>query len=103
MIEDDVIIQRGLEDRTVQLNTKYEGLNLDDLDNFRSDATIQQWEGEDFWSRLKSHPFIHISMNMFLLQLLFFWRRKLWILTCSRCRKVDVKQIFPLTATSRIP
>jgi SWI/SNF-related matrix-associated actin-dependent regulator of chromatin subfamily A member 5 len=48
MIDDDVIIQRGLEDRTVQLNTKYEGLNLDDLDNFQSDATIQQWEGEDF-------------------------------------------------------
>jgi SWI/SNF-related matrix-associated actin-dependent regulator of chromatin subfamily A member 5 len=24
-------------------------LNLDDLNNFQSDATIQQWEGEDFW------------------------------------------------------
>jgi hypothetical protein len=44
--DDDVIIQRGLEERT--LNTKYEGLNLDDLDIFQSDATIQQWESEDF-------------------------------------------------------
>jgi SWI/SNF-related matrix-associated actin-dependent regulator of chromatin subfamily A member 5 len=43
MIDDDVIIQRGLEERTVELNTKYKGLNLDNLDNFQSDATIQQW------------------------------------------------------------
>jgi len=49
MINDhiDAIIQRG-EERTVELNSKYEGLNLDDLNNFKSDATVQQWEGEDF-------------------------------------------------------
>ncbi|KAF7981341.1 hypothetical protein HWV62_33785 [Athelia sp. TMB] len=49
MIDDDIdaIIQRG-EERTVELNSKYEGLNLDDLNNFKSDATVQQWEGEDF-------------------------------------------------------
>jgi SWI/SNF-related matrix-associated actin-dependent regulator of chromatin subfamily A member 5 len=49
MINDDIdaIIQRG-EERTVELNSKYEGLNLDDLNNFKSDATVQQWEGEDF-------------------------------------------------------
>ena len=51
MINDDIdaIIQRG-EERTVELNSKYEGLNLDDLNNFKSDATVQQWEGEDFRS-----------------------------------------------------
>ena len=51
MINDDIdaIIQRG-EERTVELNSKYEGLNLDDLNNFKSDATGQQWEGEDFRS-----------------------------------------------------
>jgi SWI/SNF-related matrix-associated actin-dependent regulator of chromatin subfamily A member 5 len=51
MINDaiDAIIQRK-EERTVELNGKYEDLNLDDLNNFKSDATVQQWEGEDFRS-----------------------------------------------------
>lgn len=43
----DVIIQRG-EERTAELTSKYEGLNLEDLNNFKSDASVQQWEGEDF-------------------------------------------------------
>jgi SWI/SNF-related matrix-associated actin-dependent regulator of chromatin subfamily A member 5 len=49
MINDDInaIIQRG-EERAVELNSKYEGLNSDYLNNFKSDATLQQWEGEDF-------------------------------------------------------
>jgi hypothetical protein len=39
MINDDIdeITQRG-EERTQELNSNYEGLNLDDLDNFKSDA-----------------------------------------------------------------
>jgi SWI/SNF-related matrix-associated actin-dependent regulator of chromatin subfamily A member 5 len=49
MINDDTdaIIQRG-EERAVELNSKYEGLNLDHLNNFKSDVTVQQWEGQDF-------------------------------------------------------
>jgi SWI/SNF-related matrix-associated actin-dependent regulator of chromatin subfamily A member 5 len=49
MINDDIeaIIQRG-EERTVELNSKYEGLNFDDLSNFKSEASVQQWEGEDY-------------------------------------------------------
>ena len=49
MINDDIdaIIARG-ESRTQELNSKYEGLNFDDLNNFKSDSMIQQWEGEDF-------------------------------------------------------
>jgi SWI/SNF-related matrix-associated actin-dependent regulator of chromatin subfamily A member 5 len=49
MIDDDIdaIISRG-EERTVELNSKYETLNLEDLSNFKSDASVQQWEGEDF-------------------------------------------------------
>lgn len=43
----DAIIARG-EERTIKLNSKYEGLNLEDLNNFKSDASVQQWEGEDF-------------------------------------------------------
>ena len=43
----DEIIHRG-EERTQELNTKYEGLNLEDLSNFKSEASVQQWEGEDF-------------------------------------------------------
>ena len=51
MIDDDIdaIIQRG-EERTNELNSKYEGLNLEDLNNFKSDASVQQWDGEDFRS-----------------------------------------------------
>lgn len=48
----DTIIQRG-EERTVELDSKYEGLNLGGLNNFESDATVQQWEGEDFRSGVK--------------------------------------------------
>ncbi|KAJ7180493.1 P-loop containing nucleoside triphosphate hydrolase protein [Mycena filopes] len=49
LINDDIdaIIQHG-EERTVELNSKYEGLNLEDLSNFKSEASVQQWEGEDF-------------------------------------------------------
>ncbi len=49
MVNDDIdaIIQRG-EERTQRLNSKYEGLNFDDLSNFKSEASVQQWEGEDF-------------------------------------------------------
>ena len=49
MINDDIdqIIAQG-EERTAALNSKYEGLNFDDLNNFKSDSTLQQWEGEDF-------------------------------------------------------
>ncbi|KII93122.1 hypothetical protein PLICRDRAFT_130653 [Plicaturopsis crispa FD-325 SS-3] len=51
MINDDIdqIIQRG-EERTQELNSKYETLNLEDLSNFKSEASVQQWEGEDFRS-----------------------------------------------------
>ncbi|KAG7446305.1 SNF2 family DNA-dependent ATPase [Guyanagaster necrorhizus] len=49
----DAIIQRG-EERTVELNSKYEGLNFEDLSNFKSEASVQQWEGEDFRSGRKN-------------------------------------------------
>ncbi|KAF8266870.1 SNF2 family DNA-dependent ATPase [Lactarius quietus] len=51
LIDDDIdaIIQRG-EERTAELSQKYEGLNLEDLSNFKSDSSLQQWEGEDFRS-----------------------------------------------------
>ena len=45
----DAMIQRG-EERTMELNSNYEGLNLEDLSNFNSVASVQQWEGEDFRS-----------------------------------------------------
>lgn len=49
MINDDIdeIVQRG-EKRTEELNSKYEGLSFEDLSNFKSEASVQQWEGEDF-------------------------------------------------------
>ncbi|KAG7100193.1 hypothetical protein E1B28_001970 [Marasmius oreades] len=49
LINDDIdaIIARG-EERTNELNSKYQELNFEDLNNFKSDASVQQWEGEDF-------------------------------------------------------
>ncbi|KAF8660982.1 hypothetical protein AX16_001504 [Volvariella volvacea WC 439] len=49
LVNDDIeaIISRG-EERTQELNARYEGLNLEDLSNFKSEASVQQWEGEDF-------------------------------------------------------
>ncbi|KAF9225136.1 hypothetical protein BS17DRAFT_750623 [Gyrodon lividus] len=49
LINDDIeaIIQRG-EERTAELNSKYGELNLEDLSNFKTDSSLQQWEGEDF-------------------------------------------------------
>ncbi len=49
MVNEDIeaIISRG-EERTNELNTKYEGLTFEDLSNFKSEASVQQWEGEDF-------------------------------------------------------
>ena len=49
MINEDIdaIIQRG-EQRTAELSNRYEGLSFEDLSNFKSEASVQQWEGEDF-------------------------------------------------------
>ncbi|KAL5508749.1 hypothetical protein ACEPAG_4728 [Sanghuangporus baumii] len=46
-VDDDIdnIIKKG-EERTAELNSKYEGLNFDDLNNFKSDSMLQ-WEGEE--------------------------------------------------------
>jgi hypothetical protein len=58
MINDDIdaIIQHG-EERTMELNNKYEALNLEDLSNFKSEASVQQWEGEDFRAGVCDFPF----------------------------------------------
>ncbi|KAI0268255.1 SNF2 family N-terminal domain-containing protein [Gloeopeniophorella convolvens] len=59
----DAIIQRG-EERTAELNQKYEGLNLEDLSNFKSDSSLQQWDGEDFRSgQRKSLNFNPLSLS----------------------------------------
>ncbi|KIM38257.1 hypothetical protein M413DRAFT_447993 [Hebeloma cylindrosporum] len=58
----DAIIARG-EERTIELNSKYEGLNLEDLNNFKSDASVQQWEGEDFRTGKKALNFNLLSLS----------------------------------------
>ena len=49
MIDDDIddIIKKG-EDKTAELNSKYAGLDLDALNNFKSESLVNQWQGEDF-------------------------------------------------------
>ncbi|TCD66522.1 hypothetical protein EIP91_001298 [Steccherinum ochraceum] len=64
MINEDIdaIIQRG-EERTTELNNKYEGLTFEDLSNFKSEASVQQWEGEDFRPGRKSLQFNPLSLS----------------------------------------
>lgn len=54
LIDDNIedIISRG-ENRTAELNQKYEGLGLEDLNNFKSEMTVQKWEGEDFAGKVR--------------------------------------------------
>lgn len=49
MVNDDIdaIIALG-EQRTADLQSKYDALNFEDLNNFKSEAMVQSWEGEDF-------------------------------------------------------
>jgi SWI/SNF-related matrix-associated actin-dependent regulator of chromatin subfamily A member 5 len=49
LIDDDIdeIIRRG-EEKTAEINSKYAGLDLDALNNFKSESMVQTWEGEDF-------------------------------------------------------
>ncbi|KZS93481.1 hypothetical protein SISNIDRAFT_441332 [Sistotremastrum niveocremeum HHB9708] len=58
MINEDIdaIIHHG-EERTAEINSKYEGLNFEDLNNFKSDTMVQQWEGEDFRTGRKNAGF----------------------------------------------
>ncbi|SJL09809.1 related to ISW2-ATPase component of a two subunit chromatin remodeling complex [Armillaria ostoyae] len=58
----DAIILRG-EERTVELNSRYEGLNFEDLSNFKSEASVQQWEGEDFRSGRKNLGMSLLSLS----------------------------------------
>lgn len=57
MVNDDIetIIQRG-EHRTAEIQSKYETLNLEDLSNFKSDASVQKWDGEDFRGGVRASP-----------------------------------------------
>lgn len=52
MLEDDIdaILQRGAE-KTKSLNAKFDKLGLDDLQNFTSDASTYEWNGENFAKR----------------------------------------------------
>ncbi|KAG8939341.1 hypothetical protein FRC04_006699 [Tulasnella sp. 424] len=49
MIDEDIdaIISTG-EERTAEMHRKYEARNFEDLSNFKSEAMVSQWEGEDF-------------------------------------------------------
>ena len=56
----DIIILQGKE-RTAELNNKHEGLNLEVLNNFKSDSSVRQWEGEDFRAGFVTFVFLHLS------------------------------------------
>jgi SWI/SNF-related matrix-associated actin-dependent regulator of chromatin subfamily A member 5 len=73
MISDDidVITQRGKK-RMQGLNSKYEGLNSDNLNNFKSDVSVQQWEGEDFLPGVSFPPFLVLPTCMFTTTFFFF-------------------------------
>ncbi|KAG1724189.1 hypothetical protein EDB19DRAFT_1950122 [Suillus lakei] len=49
LIDDDIdAIVQHCQEYAAELNSKYE-----DLNNFKPDVTVQQWEGEDFWPDLQ--------------------------------------------------
>ncbi|EIW69137.1 hypothetical protein TREMEDRAFT_68987 [Tremella mesenterica DSM 1558] len=54
LIDDDIdeIIKRG-EEKTQELVSKYAGLDLDALNNFKSESLVNTWEGEDFAHKRK--------------------------------------------------
>ncbi|KAF8522793.1 SNF2 family N-terminal domain-containing protein [Hysterangium stoloniferum] len=52
----DEFIHRG-EERTAEINQKYAALNIDDLNNFKSDFSVKEWEGEEFGGKNKSLGF----------------------------------------------
>jgi len=55
LIDDDIdeIIKRG-EEKTAEINSKYAGLDLDALNNFKSESMVQTWEGEEFSGKVSS-------------------------------------------------
>ncbi|KAG8895645.1 hypothetical protein FRC00_007177, partial [Tulasnella sp. 408] len=53
----DAIISKG-EERTAEMHRKYEGMNFEDLSNFKSEAMVSQWEGEDFQKKKKGMFFL---------------------------------------------
>lgn len=57
MLDDDVdaILARGRE-KTATLNAKFNKLGLDDLQNFTSDASVYEWNGENFAKRGNEGP-----------------------------------------------
>lgn len=59
VIDEDIdeIIRKG-EEKTADLNKKYVGLNLDDLNNFKSESMVQTWEGQEYGAKVS--PCIHI-------------------------------------------
>ncbi|KIJ54005.1 hypothetical protein M422DRAFT_201104 [Sphaerobolus stellatus SS14] len=52
----DDIIHRG-EERTAEISQKYAALNIDDLNNFKSDFSVKEWEGEEFGGKKNSLGF----------------------------------------------
>jgi hypothetical protein len=58
LIDDDIdeIIKRG-EEKTAEINSKYAGLDLDALNNFKSESMVQTWEGEEFSGKVSPLQF----------------------------------------------
>ena len=54
-VDDDIdnIIERGAA-RTAELSLRYAELNLDDLNNFKSESATTAWEGEEFGNKRKN-------------------------------------------------
>jgi len=93
----DAIILRG-EERTAELNSKYEGLNLEDLNNFKSDASVQQWEGEDFRPGVCHYRSTYVFPEVY-----YRVRKKPSTSICYRYRNGRENRTTLWTAISRIP
>lgn len=100
LINDDIdaIIQRG-EERTSVLNSKYQELNFEDLNNFKSDASVQQWEGEDFRTGVRC---VFILLFFVVSELSFTNRRRTSTLVSCPCQSERESPTTPSIATLRI-
>lgn len=59
----DEIIRHG-EERTAEINQKYAALNIDDLNNFKSDFSVKEWEGEEFDGKVQLCYLIRAQVDL---------------------------------------
>jgi len=93
----DEIIHRG-EERTQEINQKYAALNIDDLNNFKSDFSVKEWEGEEFGGKVRFTAFVS---KRTCLKLTIVYRKILWALDGCSLLSANARVTTPLMGITR--